>query len=230
MNHEVEKIVGRYTRRNQLPADFWSPLSPVVCMIRQERERALLRWIRECRIAPLSSKRLIEVGCGSGMNILDFLRLGFRPENLVGNDLLPERTRRARGLLPNTLTILEGNAVELDIPQASFDIVFQSTVFTSILDADFQEMLAQRMWTWVTPGGGVLWYDFIYDNPRNLDVRGVPLRRVRHLFPHGRMKYWRLTLAPPIGRIVTRIHPALYTMFNSVIALRTHVLCWIEKN
>ena len=41
------------------------------------------------------------------------------------------------------------------------------------------------MWRWVRPGGGVLWYDFTFDNPRNPDVRGVPLARVRELFPHG---------------------------------------------
>ena len=30
------------------------------------------------------------------------------------------------------------------------------------------------MWAAVKPGGGVLWYDFTVDNPRNADVRGVP--------------------------------------------------------
>ena len=33
-------------------------------------------------------------------------------------------------------------------------------------------------------GGAVLWYDFTWDNPRNRDVRGVPLARVAfHFFP-----------------------------------------------
>ena len=48
-------------------------------------------------------------------------------------------------------------------------------VFPSILDDSFQQKLADRMWALTKPGGGILWYDFIYNNPRNPDVRGVPL-------------------------------------------------------
>ena len=227
MSHEIEQIVARYVRRNAIPADRYNPLAPANCAARQEKERAFVRWIRDCHIAPLASKRLLEIGCGSGTNFLEFLRLGFRAENMVGNDLLPERVRAARAILPPALRITEGNALELD--EASFDVVFQSTVFTSILDPTFQQALADRMWNWVTLGGGVLWYDFIVDNPANPDVKGIPLTRIRRLFPHGRMKHWRITLAPPISRCVTRAHPALYSLFNILPALRTHVLCWIRK-
>jgi len=62
----------------------------------------------------------------------------------------------------------------------------------------------------VRPGGGVLWYDFTVNNPRNPDVRGVPIRRVRALFPQGRMQAQRVTLAPPIARAVTHVHASLY--------------------
>jgi hypothetical protein len=75
----------------------------------------------------------------------------------------------------------------------------------------------------------VLWYDFIVDNPRNRDVRGVPLRRVRELFPQGQLHAQRLTLAPPIARAVCRLHPGAYAVFNSIPWLRSHVLVLIEK-
>ena len=81
----------------------------------------------------------------------------------------------------------------------------------------------------VKPGGGVLWYDFTFDNPRNPDVRGVPLSRVRTLFPHATLRVRRVTLAPPLARAVTRVHPALYGWFNALPWLRTHVLCWLAK-
>ena len=67
----------------------------------------------------------------------------------------------------------------------------------------------------------MLWYDFTVDNPRNPDVRGVPLARLRALFPQGRMRYRRVTLAPPLARAVTRIHPGLYRWFNALPLLRT---------
>ena len=85
------------------------------------------------------------------------------------------------------------------------------------------------MWRWTKPGGAVLWYDFTVNNPRNPDVRGVPLARVRELFPHGRITTRRVTLAPPISRLVCRVHPAAYGLFNALPWLRTHVLCWIAK-
>ena len=75
----------------------------------------------------------------------------------------------------------------------------------------------------------MLWYDFTVNNPRNADVRGVPLGRVRALFPQGRVQSKRITLAPPIARAVTRVHPALYPVFNATPLLRTHALAWIAK-
>lgn len=230
MQTETERIKRSYAKRSgQEFAERYSFLNPAVYMSVQERERALLRWIRDSRIAPLASRRLIEIGCGSGQNLLDLLRFGFQPENMVGNELLPERVEAARRRLPPALSIVQGDATQLDIPEESFDVVFQSTVFSSILEANFQRALAARMWRWVAPGGGVLWYDFIYNNPRNPDVAGVPLRRIRELFPDGDLRYWRLTLAPPLARLVTSVHPALYNVVNAMPFLRTHVICWIRK-
>ena len=80
------------------------------------------------------------------------------------------------------------------------------------------------------PGGGVLWYDFAFDNPRNPDVRGVPVSRIRQLFPEGAVLARRITLAPPLARFLTRVHPQLYTAANVLPFLRTHVLCWIRKD
>ncbi len=77
----------------------------------------------------------------------------------------------------------------------SLDIVLVSTVFSSLLDDAYQQRLADAMWRWLKPGGAVLWYDFTVDNPRNADVRGVPLRRVRALFPQALMRHRRVTLA-----------------------------------
>jgi SAM-dependent methyltransferase len=230
MSSEVDLIRERYARRD-VPSitSRYEFTHPAVYLAVQERERALLHWIADCGIAPFASRRLLEIGCGGGRNLLDLLRLGFRPENLTGNELLPERAAQARHVLPAGVRIIHGDAAKMDLPPESFDIVFQSVVFTSILDPAFQQALARRMWAWAAPGGGILWYDFVYDNPRNPDVRGIPIARIRELFPAGLLRSWPVTLAPPVARAVTRLHPALYTLFNLAPWLRTHVLCWIQK-
>ena len=144
--------------------------------------------------------------------------------------MLEERIAVARKRLPAALTLHSGDAAALQLPDESFDVVFQSTVFTSILDPSFKRALAAKMWSLVKPGGGVLWYDFMFDNPRNRDVRGIPRAEIDKLFPVRASWARRITLAPPIARAVTRIHPSLYTFVNLVPWLRTHCLCWIPKS
>jgi ubiquinone/menaquinone biosynthesis C-methylase UbiE len=226
---ELRRIEERYARRARaVSAGRYDRLKPWVYLPLQELERALIRTLELAGLPPLAGRRVLEVGCGTGDLLLELLALGFSPENLVGYELLEERAADARRRLPAMATIHTGDASDAQLDDSSFDVVAQSTVFTSILDHAFQDKLAERMWRLVRPGGGVLWYDFVVDNPRNPDVRGVPLGRVRELFPNGSLRASRVTLAPPISRLVTRIHPALYGALN-LPPLRTHVLCWIAK-
>ena len=177
----------------------------------------------------LRGRRIVEVGCGSGGNLLDLLRLGARADAVTGIELLPERVAAARAVLPAAVALIEGDAAVAAVEAASQDAVVAFTVFSSLLEDAPQARLAAAMWRWVKPGGGVLWYDFVVDNPRNPDVRGWPLSRVRTLFPHATLRVRRVTLAPPLARAVTRVHPALYGWFNALPWLRTHVLCWLAK-
>lgn len=224
---EAAAVAERYARR--AVGDRYNPLRTEIWQARQDRQRALIRLLRRHVQRPLAQLDVLEVGCGHGDNLLELLQLGFDPARLVGNELLPQRLAQARRRLPAALALHGGDALALPLPDAGFDIVLQSTVFTSLLDAAFQQRLAARMWQWLRPGGGVLWYDFSWDNPQNRDVRAVPLARVRELFPRGTVHARRITLAPPIGRAVVRLHPALWRCFNAMPLLRTHVLAWIAK-
>jgi len=225
---EVQAVRERYARRlSQDPR--YSLLNPAALLALQERQRAMLKLFKRLGWTDLSTRSLLEVGCGTGSNLLECLLMGFMPERLWGIELLSERYEMARQRLPEPVTLLQGDATALAIAPASVDVVYQATVFSSLLDVAFQQRLADAMWAAVKPGGGVLWYDFTVDNPRNRDVRGVPLKRVRTLFPQARSVSERVTLAPPIARAVTRLHPALYGAFNALPLLRTHRLCWIGK-
>jgi SAM-dependent methyltransferase len=223
---EVDQIGARYARRHA--GDLYSMLRPEVQRSTQELERAIVAILKRLSV-PVGELRLLEAGCGSGNNLTMFIRLGFDPGRLVGNELLPDRVFQARRNLPAATTILEGDAAELDVTSGSFDIVYCSLVFSSILSDDFQQRLAVRLWDLVAPGGGLLWYDFVYDNPSNKDVRGVSLRRIRELFPAAVINFRRLTLAPPLSRRVCRVWPGAYDVLNAFPFLRTHVLCWLRK-
>jgi trans-aconitate methyltransferase len=228
---ETHKVAQRYARRGleDANADRYSPRLPEVWQMLQERQRAMLQLFNRVGLADFAALNVTEVGCGGGGNLLELLRLGFAPQRLTGLELLPERWAQARACLPEATTLHLGDATQAALAPASQDMVLVSTVFSSLLDDAFQQRLAQAMWGWIKPGGAVLWYDFAVNNPRNRDVRGVPLRRVRELFPEAAMTARRVTLAPPLARAVCRLHPSLYTLFNALPLLRTHRLVWLAK-
>jgi len=226
---EAQAVRERYARR--LPQDpRYSLLNPAALLAFQERQRAMLALFKRLGWSDMPALKLLEVGSGTGSNLVECVLMGFAPEHLSGIELLPERHAVARARLPEGVSLVQGDALALMPAAQSVDIVLQSTVFSSLLDDVFQQRLAAAMWAAVKPGGGVLWYDFTVDNPRNRDVRGVPLRRVQALFPQARVQAHRVTLAPPIARAVSRLHPSLYTVFNALPPLRTHLLCWIAKD
>ena len=227
---ETEQIKTRYKKRNKLYNDLYSPLKADVIFRRQEFERNLIKILRKNFSYDLSELKMLEIGCGQGSNLLKFIELGFKPENLIGNELLQERVLKARKILPSEVNIIEGDALNLKFESGTFDIILQSTVFSSILNEEFKERLAEKIFGFLKPGGGILWYDFIYNNPNNPDVKGISKRSIKNLFPKTKIYFKKITLAPPLGRIVARVNPSLYNFFNFFPFLRTHILCWIQKS
>lgn len=224
---EPAAVVERYARR--AATGLYDPARPEVRRMLDERERALRRRFARLGWHALGERRVLEVGCGAGGNLARLLQMGFRAEHLAGVELLPARFEAARAALPPAVRLVQGDACELDWPAGSVDAVLVATVFSSLLDDAFQQRLASALWRWIRPGGGVLWYDFTVDNPRNPDVRGVPLRRIAALFPQGRVEHERVTLAPPLARLACRVHPGAYGVLNALPWLRTHVLAWVGK-
>ncbi|MGA2183540.1 MAG: class I SAM-dependent methyltransferase [Bryobacteraceae bacterium] len=220
---EADAVRARYARRATSEKN-----DPALPLFLEERERAVLRWLRETGIHPATA-RVLEIGCGAGGNLLHVIRLGFTPSNLTGVELQEDRLEEAKRRLPAGVQLIAGDALDVAIEPGAFDVVMLFTVFTSLLDTGYRERLARHVWRLVKPGGGVLWYDFCFDNPWNRDVAGIPVKAIRALFPDGAVHCRRITLAPPLARAAVRLHPSLYHVLNALPLLRTHVLCWIEK-
>lgn len=227
VNGELDQIRRRYLRRDD--AAMYSSFRPEQYMMEQEKERAFLSILSRFDRAAIKKMKVLEAGCGSGANILQFLRWGFPPENIKGIELMPDLCAQARHRLPAAIEIIEGDALASRLPEDAFDIVLLSTVFTSILDESFRNQFAKKIWSLVRPSGAVLWYDFIYNNPSNPDVKAVPRRRVLELFPEAHALSRKITLAPPLARFVCHVHPALYLVFNLLPFLRSHLVAWLEK-
>jgi 2-polyprenyl-3-methyl-5-hydroxy-6-metoxy-1,4-benzoquinol methylase len=225
MHQEADNVKERYKRRQlEKSASLYDVQRPYVRHATKEREDAYEQGLR-AHFDSLENLKVIEIGAGAGGNISFFKRLGIQPENIYANELIPERAQALRAAHPD-INIIEGDATVLDSSMMQqFDIVFQSTVFTSILDDVFKSKLASVMTQLMKPSGIMLWYDFIYNNPSNKDVKGVGMEEVLQLFPELSLCFSKITLAPPIGRRVGN----LYRFFNLLPILRTHVVGFGKK-
>lgn len=213
---EADRILEELRRRErEVPADLYSLDRPANRFLRRGQERALRKALEE--IGPLSGKRILEVGCGSG-NWLEMLE---GAASLSGIELEPERAARAAARFPGA-DIRSGDASRLPWESGSFDVVLQSTVFSSILDSGMRRAVASEMLRVLAPGGAILWYDFFVDNPSNAHVRGVRRREIEALFPGRRVALRRATLAPPLARRIVPVSWNLAALLESLRVLDTH--------
>ena len=184
--------------------------------------RALLEALRRAGVSRLDGARVLEIGCGGGHWLRELVQWGVRPDHLTGIDLIAERLVDARARCAPGVRLAAASAAALPFADGAFDIVLQSTVLTSVLDAIVRERIAAEMVRVLRPDGLVLWYDFLVDNPRNRDVRGVNRRELSRLYPGWQLDVRRVTLAPPVARFLAPRMWTLAAALSAVPFLCTH--------
>jgi ubiquinone/menaquinone biosynthesis C-methylase UbiE len=218
---EVEAQVRRvFAQRGQSARYSWFDAAHRLAM--QEVERAWLALLGAHGFSTLAGRDILDVGCGTGVWLRELVKWGASPERLAGVDLIEDRIAEARRLSPAGLQLTCGSAAALHHADASFDIVLQSLVFTSILDQNVRSLVASEMLRVLRPGGLVLWYDYHVNNPANPDVRAVTRHELGTLFHGCRIDLRRVTLAPPLARIAAPRSRTVYAALRSVPLLRTH--------
>jgi len=150
------------------------------------------------------------------------------PENLYGIDLLADRIETAKKLSPH-LNLYLGSATDLPFEDKFFDIVIQFTVFTSILDYSMKQKIAKEMLRVLKPDGIIIWYDYWISKPTNPDVKGVGKQEIKKLFPNCKFEFHRITLAPPIARLLVPISWMLCELLEKIRIFNTHYLAIIKK-
>jgi SAM-dependent methyltransferase len=195
----------------------------------QERERQVLQMLDRHGRLPLSGKRILEVGCGTGKWLRDLIAWGADPENVFGVELLQASAARARRLCPQSVTVECGSAAQMRFESGSFDLVLQSTVFTSVLDPEMKQAMAAEMLRVLRPDGLILWYDFFVRNPWNPYVRPVRKDEIRRLFPGCSLQLRRVSLAPPLVRLLAPRSWLACSLMARIPLLLTHYLGAVRK-
>ena len=228
-SEECERILAEYERRSQEDEDsVYGAWNPAQSFIRAGRERVALRLLNRACVVPRRGDKCLEVGYGKLGWLGTLVSWGLSEQDLSGIELDERRARIAHEALPSA-DLRVGDATSLPWEDESFKLVVTSTVFTSILQIEMRQRVAQEIMRVLAPGGALLWYDFAYNNPRNPNVRKVDRSEIRRLFTELEGRIVPVTLAPPLARFVAPRSWLLATMLEALPVLRTHLLGVLVK-
>ena len=219
---EVQRIKYAYQRKKNNAASTYSYL------FSQQRENEIKIALKREGFASLDMNHILDVGCGSGEVLNYFLKSGAVPENLCGVDLLSERIEHAKRLYPR-ISFTCGNAEKLPYPDSFFNIITQSTMFTSILDMKMKRGIAAEMLRVLKWNGVIIWHDYRFDNPFNPNAKGIGKEEIQELFPDCQFDFKLVNLNPFIARPLSRLSWRLCEALEKISILRTHWLVTIKK-
>jgi SAM-dependent methyltransferase len=227
--NDLDRLRTIYEERNIRLAnsDLYSVFNPSYLFMWQQRQRSLIQLLSKTEINSLPHKKILEVGCGSGRVLTEFLSLGAKPELLFGIDLLLDRVSEAHQLLPGS-GIACADGQNLPFPEQTFDLIIQYTVFSSILDPGIKVRVATNMLRLLKPNSFILWYDF-WLNPTNQQTRGIHPVEIRRLFPNCAYEFHKITLAPPLARRIVPFSWSLALFLESLKIFNTHYLAVIRS-
>ena len=175
-------------------------LRPGNLYVDHSRERALTKAIKRCQIDEWDKKKILDVGCGGGSNLINLLKFGAKPSNLYGVDIQQDRIDEARQRHP-TINFQCTNAERLPFDSGYFDIVMQYTVFVAIDDQSCKR-IAEEMGRVLRADGLILWYDFRYSHPFHRDERGIGKKALRDLFPNFSVWVQPIVIPPVAARLL----------------------------
>src|SRR5215831_12010876 len=97
LKDEEDHIRAKYARRKTGDSRY-SWFNPAQMLMLQDRERRFLQLLRRTGMSSLEDKRILEIGCGAGFWLREFIKWGAPPQNLTGVELLSDRAEEARHL------------------------------------------------------------------------------------------------------------------------------------
>ncbi|MBK8632004.1 MAG: hypothetical protein IPN84_18110 [Sphingomonadales bacterium] len=111
LEQEASSIRERYARRGDEKGVFL----PHRLATFLEMQSAMMRMLTRNLKVPIGEARILDIGSGYGVNLLQFLLWGADAGNLVGNDLLADRQDYSHTNLPAATMLVAGDAHPLDL-------------------------------------------------------------------------------------------------------------------
>jgi len=115
------------------------------------------------RIASLYKNRnikILEIGCGDGINLVELNKLGFKELYAIDKD--PEKIKIAKEKSPTT-NFSTLNALDMDFEDDFFDVIFHSLVGI-FMNSDEREKLTASIFKYLKPQGYYLFEEILRDD------------------------------------------------------------------
>ncbi len=166
----------------------------------------------------LTQAKILDVGSSYGYGLIPFLFENVPAANLHGIDLFPERIKEGLYKFP-ALNLRSGDATEMPYPGADFDIVLEQFCFCHIMNDEIRRKIAGEMMRVLRPGGFIIVHDWTVGSAKR-HYNGVSIANSLDLFPGFEIvKVFPSQLFPPVGRILSRYAPGLYSLVRNLFPI-----------
>jgi ubiquinone/menaquinone biosynthesis C-methylase UbiE len=221
-NIEKNRIVAIYNNRWENDLDKYSIIHHGELLMQYDYEKHLYKIINKS-FSSINNLRVLEIGCGTGIRLTDFLRINIPKNQLYGVDLHENSLKWAK---ENRLdaNYFHANASELPFEDSYFDIILFRTVFSSISEDPLCKKICNEALRVCNPQGLIISYDLKMGNPKNSDVRAIKIKWLIDMFGQNTIFSHSLTLLPTLSRLIGKLdHGMLFYSFLSLFPfLRTH--------
>lgn len=172
--YEAGRIRDYFGHRGR--SSWWDRGREYLVRERQQQLGRARAFVRETA----ETLRILDVGCGSGDDLLHWRSVGVPESNLAGTELIHERAEMARALLPKA-DVIAVDGFELPFESGAFHVVSASLVLSTIGDPELRRQLFSEMVRVTAPGGVVVVHEFRIRKPTNRQVTAISQKRARAL-------------------------------------------------
>jgi ubiquinone/menaquinone biosynthesis C-methylase UbiE len=134
-------------------------------------------------VEPHSGQRCADLGCGTGFVTLPILAAG---ASVVAVDASPGMIQSLRGQVadPSRITLEVADLARFDLPAQSLDAVVSSYALHHLSHRD-KELLLQRAFAWLAPGGRLVVADMMFGRGASPRDRAILVSKARLLLAKG---------------------------------------------
>lgn len=225
---EINRIKQVYDERYKTAKIDYNSLVPMNNYFVISREKSLLQLLYKYIGTDISKIKVLDVGFGSGGDILNLVKYGFEVTNVSGVEVLTGQVKKLKEILPSAnLQLTE--SFTLPFKDNCMDLILQSTVLSSILDFNSRKELAGEMYRVAKPDGKIFSYDIRIFNPWNKNVTKIDKTEINKLFPQAKTAFYSTTLNPVIVRKIGKFSTLLCEILDKIPFLCSHYYTVIEK-